>query len=59
MFKNKSCENLTIEKLKTFKGLKNLTDKEAEIIIASLEIYTTLVYEQLIKHINTNTYGSV
>ena len=38
------CSPLTREKLRKYKGLQNITDKEAENIIYSLRKYSELTY---------------
>lgn len=48
---NPKREPLTIEKLKTFEGLENLTDEEAQEIIFSLVQLASITFE-LFKELN-------
>ena len=41
---NDENEKLTIEKLKLMKGFENIDDKEADEIIKSLNMFSTVLY---------------
>ena len=42
--KNKIPEDLTVEKVKQFKGFENISDEEAENIAYSLKQFSLLTY---------------
>ncbi len=44
LFLKKNKEHLTIEELKTYAGLEDLTDEQAVNIIASLKEFSILLY---------------
>jgi hypothetical protein len=47
MTENRKKEPLTVEKLKTFKGLENLTDEEAQNTLIAIQNFTSILYEYL------------
>ena len=42
---NSKREPLTIEKLRTFKGLENLIDEEAQNTLIAIQKFTNILYE--------------
>jgi len=42
---NPEKENLTVEKLKTFSGLENITDQEATEIVFAIRSLANIAYE--------------
>lgn len=44
-FLNPKKEPLTIEKLKTFKGMENLTDEEAEQTLLGIKLLSTILID--------------
>jgi hypothetical protein len=46
-FINSKKEPLTVERLKNFKGMENLTDAEAEAIVLDIKILSGLLIEVL------------
>ncbi|EDP97012.1 hypothetical protein U8527_01685 [Kordia algicida OT-1] len=46
----KTPQNLTIEKLRSFKGFANVSDAEAKRIIASMKELSILTYNTIIEH---------
>lgn len=47
IFSNTKKEPLTIEKLKTFKGMENLTDEEAEKTLLGIKLLSTILIDFL------------
>jgi hypothetical protein len=50
-------QTLTIEKLKSYPGLENLDDKEAEEVISSIEKFSLLMF-QMFKRIQNERFKS-
>lgn len=46
----KEYKRMTVEKLRSFKGLENLSDEEAKAIIEQLEKFSVIAYELFLKH---------
>lgn len=46
---NPEKESLTVEKLKTFEGLENIADSEAEEIVLSIQNFCAIIYDFLIQ----------
>jgi len=44
-FSNTNKEPLTIEKLKTFKGMENLTEEEAEQTLLGIKLLSTILID--------------
>lgn len=42
---NPNKEELTVEKLKTFKGLENLKDEEAQETVFAIQTLASIIYE--------------
>lgn len=42
---NPNRENLSAEKLKTFKGLENLSDEEATETVFAIQTFASIIYE--------------
>ncbi|MBA3665141.1 MAG: hypothetical protein H0W61_13160 [Bacteroidetes bacterium] len=42
---NPNKENLTVEKLKTFKGLENLNDEQATEMVFAIQTFANILYE--------------
>lgn len=51
---NPNKENLTVEKLRTFKGLENLSDEDAQETVFAIQTLANILYDFTIEQKNKN-----